>query len=196
DLDVRHSASGWLIWEAPWRRKRADGWWANGWRASAIGHYRSGLPFTMRTSGSIPEIFTTSGSAIAGLGPGMNGYGGDNRVYGVGRNTYRYPATWKLDLRVGRRFALSRSRELELLAESFNLFNHQNVTLLETVGYTIANGSTAASLPTLNFLSGQKSGQVEFGKPLDINGTNWYRERQIDFGLRLRFKLEPVRDDN
>ena len=28
-------------------------------------------------------------------------------------------------------------RQLELLAESFNLFNHQNVTELETTGYYI-----------------------------------------------------------
>ena len=80
----------------------------------------------------------------------MNGSGGDNRVYGVGndnivynigRNTYRYPATWKADLRLGRRFDLGHMRQLELLAESFNLFNHQNVTELETTGYYIESGS-------------------------------------------------------
>lgn len=192
DLDMRHTASGWVIWEAPWRRKRLGSWWADGWRVSAVGRYRSGLPFTMHTSGAIPEIFTTAGVVIAGLEPGMNGYGGENRVYGVGRNTYRYPGTWKLDLRAGRRFALSHARELEMMAESFNLFNHQNVTQLETVGYTISNPGTPGALPTLNFLTGQKTGQTEFGQPLDINGTDWYRERHIDFGLRLRFKLTPA----
>ncbi len=116
----------------------------NGWMLSGIGQFRSGLPYTMRTSGSLAEEFdAATGAAIVGLGPGMNGSGGDNRVYGVGsdnvynigRNTYRYPPTWKADLRLGKRFDLGHMRQLELLAESFNLFNHQNVTELETTGY-------------------------------------------------------------
>jgi len=78
-------------------------------------------------------------------------------------------------------------RELELLAESFNLFNHQNVTQIETTGYYISPGSAAGSLPTLNFLTGLKTGQTEFGKPLDVNATNFYQPRQFDFGMRLRF---------
>jgi hypothetical protein len=78
-------------------------------------------------------------------------------------------------------------RQLELLAESFNLFNHQNVTELETVGYTIGSGNSNGSLPTLNFLTGLKTGQTEFGMPLTVNATENYRERQIQFGARLRF---------
>jgi hypothetical protein len=117
----------------------------------------------------------------------MNGSGGDNRVYGVERNTYRYPATWKADLRLGRRFDLGHMREVELLAESFNLFNHQNVTEVETTGYYIEPGSTSGSLPTLNFLTGLKANTTAFGKPLNVNATNFYRERQIQFGLRIRF---------
>jgi hypothetical protein len=117
----------------------------------------------------------------------MNGSGGDNRVYGVGRNTYRYPAAWKADLRLGKRFNLGRMRELELLAESFNLFNHQNVTQLETTGYYLLPGNLNGSLPTLNFLTGLKPNTTAFGQPLDVNATNFYRERQIQFGLRLRF---------
>ena len=160
---------------------------ANGWMLSGVGQFHSGLPYTMRTAGSIPKEFEASGAAIVGLGPGMNGYGGDNRVYGVGRNTYRYPLTWKADLRLGRKFNLGQMRELELLAESFNLFNHQNVTQLETVGYYISPGAEAGSLPTLNFLTGLKTGQTEFGKPLNVNATDFFRPRQFDFGLRMRF---------
>ena len=117
----------------------------------------------------------------------MNGYGGDNRVYGVGRNTYRYPAAWKADLRLGKRFNLGHMRQLELMAESFNLFNHQNVTELETTGYSIESGTINGGLPRLSFLTGLKTGQTEFGKPLNINATNFYRERQIQFGARFRF---------
>jgi len=88
-------------------------------------------------------------------------------------------------------------RQLELLAESFNLFNHQNVTELETNGYYIESGTSSGELPTLNFLTGPvtnpttgtitKANSTAFGQPLSVNGTNFYRERQIQFGLRMRF---------
>lgn len=187
NLDIRHSATAMVLWNAPWKLRGSLGALANGWLISGTGRFHSGLPYTMRTGGAIPELFQSSGAVIVGLGPSMNGYGGDMRVYGVGRNTYRSPSTWKADLRVGKRFRLKYHRELELMAESFNLFNHQNVTEVETIGYTIEPGSVAGSLPTLNFLTGLKAGQTEFGHPLNVNATDFYRERQIDFGIRFTF---------
>jgi hypothetical protein len=188
NLDVRHSAAATVIWEAPWKLHNPAGRLANGWMLSGVGQYRSGLPFTMRTSGSLAEEFDTrTGAPIVALGPGMNGSGGDNRVYGVGRNTFRYPSTWKADLRLGKRFGLGQMRQLEVLAESFNLFNHQNVTELETIGYSIQSGSVSGGLPTLNFLTGLKANTTAFGQPLNIDATNFYRERQVQVGVRLRF---------
>jgi len=189
---------------------------ANGWMLSGIGQFHSGLPYSMRVSGSLPgcggyagsctppqssPVNVTAGDFIAGLRPGMNGSGGDNRVYGmgndgriynIGRNTYRYPATWKADLRLGKKFDLGQMRQLELLVESFNLFNHQNVTEIETTGYTLGSG-TASSPPTLTFLTGLKINATTglpnpaFGQPLNVNATNFYRERQIQVGVRMRF---------
>ena len=194
NLDVRHSAAVLAVMEAPWKARGKTAQLANGWMVSGIGQFRSGLPYTMRTAGSLAEeIDQTTGATIVALGPGMNGSGGDNRVYGVGRNTYRYPATWKVDLRAGKRFDLGRMRQLELLVESFNLFNHQNVTELETTGYTIES-ATGSSLPTLKFLNTfttqpPVAGLLSnaFGQPLNINATNSYRERQIQVGVRMRF---------
>ncbi len=195
NLDVRHSAAAMVVYEAPWKLRGAAGRVINGWMLSGIGQYHSGMPYTMRTSGSLAKEFDSSGTAIVGLGPGINGSGGDNRVYGVGsdgvtynigRNTFRYPSTWKADLRLGKKFDLGQMRQLELLAESFNLFNHQNVTELETTGYYVESGSTG-ELPTLNFLTGLKAGTTAFGQPLNVNATNFYRERQIQVGVRMRF---------
>jgi hypothetical protein len=187
DLDIRNSVSGMVILQPHWRLSRFEGRLANDWMLSAIGQFRSGLPYTMHAAGSIPEEFETSGAMIVGLGPGMNGSGGDNRVYGIGRNTYRYPSTWKADVRLGKKFNLGHMRELDLMAESFNLFNHQNVAQIETIGYYILPGTAPGSLPTLNFMSGLKKGQTEFGMPLNINATDVFRPRQFDFGLRMRF---------
>ncbi len=202
--DIRHSFSAIAIYEPPWKLAGRAGKFANGWMISGVLQARSGLPYTMRTSGSLAKQFTSGGEAIVGLAPGMNGSGGDNRVYGagndkifynIGRNTYRYPPTWKADLRLGKRFDLGKMRELELLAESFNLLNHQNVTELETTGYYLEPG-TPSSLPTLNFMTGpftKANGTIlhsistAFGQPLNVNATNFYRERQFQFGLRMRF---------
>ena len=166
---------------------------------SSIGQFHSGSPYSMRITGSLPEEFTSSGVVIPGLGPSLNGYGGDNRYPGLPRNSFRYPDAWKADLRLGKRFDLGEMRQLELLAESFNLFNHENVTEIETTGYYITSGSPptssggSAMQPSLTFLTGlyvnPKTGLASsaFGQPLNINGTNFYRERQFQFGLRMRF---------
>jgi hypothetical protein len=190
NLDIRNSVSGMVILEPHWRLSRFEGRLANDWMLSAIGQFRSGLPFTMRTAGSIPEEFETSGAMIVGLGPGMNGSGGDNRVYGIGRNTYRYPSTWKADVRLGKKFILGHVRELDLMAESFNLFNHQNVAQFETIGYYISPGTAPGSLPTLNFMSGLKKGQTEFGMPLNINATDIFRPRSSTSDCECVFKIQ------
>jgi hypothetical protein len=204
DLNMRHSADIMAIYEAPWKLHGMAGKLGNNWMLSGAAQFRSGLPYTMRIMGSLAAEFPTTGNPIYALRPGMNGSGGDNRVYGVGvgsdgtsynigRNTYRYPATWKADLRLGRGFDLGHTRQLELLAESFNLFNHQNVTELETTGYYIKPGTPpstpggSGTLPTLNFLTGLKANTTAFGQPLNVNATNFYRERQIQLGLRMRF---------
>jgi hypothetical protein len=208
DMDLRHAAAAMIIYEAPWKLRGTAGRLANGWMVSGIGQFHSGLPYTIRVSGSLPECVVSpgitpctlpsgaqaaTGDVIVGLATGMLGAGGDNRVYGLGRNTYRYPATWKVDMRAGKKFDLGQMRQLELLVESFNLFNHQNVTELETTGYYMDPG-TATSPPTLNFLNTFTTqppilGLISnaFGQPLNINATNSYRERQIQVGVRMRF---------
>ncbi|MFZ0301230.1 MAG: carboxypeptidase regulatory-like domain-containing protein [Terracidiphilus sp.] len=194
NLDVRHSAAAMVIYETPWKMRHFAGMLGNGWMLSSIGQFRSGLPYTMHTSGSLPQLVDqATGVVIEGLGPGMNGSGGDNRVYGVGndgiiynigRDTFRYPHTWKADMRLAKRFDLGKMRDLELMAESFNLFNHQNVSEIETNGYSIDSGSP---YPTLNFMTGLKTNTTAFGQPLSINGDDLLRERQIQFGMRMQF---------
>jgi len=196
NLDIRHSGAATVLYETPWKLRNWAGWLGNTWTVSAVGQYRSGLPYTMRTSGYIPGFYSSKGELFEGVGPGMNGSGGDNRVYGsgsegasylIGRNTYRYPRTYTADSRLGKRFNLAHHRELEVLAESFNLFNHQNVTAVETTGYYIDRGTAAGAFPTLNFMTGLKTNTVEFGKPLAVNATNYYHPREVQLGMRMRF---------
>lgn len=202
-LDVRHSAGAMVVFWAPWKLHGMAGRLANRWMLSGVGNYRSGTPYSMRVVGWLPQEHPTTGGIIMGLGPSMNGFGGDNRLYGMARNLFRYPETWKADVRVAKQFSLGESRQLELMAESFNLFNHRNLTRVGTAGYAIESGGSSGSMPELCYLTlngwGTDSCQSHpaagstgslipaFGQPLSINGTDFYRERQIQFGARLRF---------
>jgi hypothetical protein len=197
NLDARHTLFASLIFNTPWKLHNIAGHFANGWRISGIGSFHSGLPYTMRTSGGVPHVVNlTTHATITGFGPSMNGSGGDNRVYGMGnnglvydmgRNAFRYPNAWKADVRLSKQIDLGKMRQLELVAETFNLFNHRNVTEVETIGYSVASGSMSGSLPTLTYFTGLKTNSTAFGQPLNSNSTSYYRERQVQLGLRVRF---------
>ena len=62
--------------------------------------------------------------------------------------------------------------------------------VLGATGATLAKfaGNLSGAFPTLNFLTGLKANTTAFGQPLNINSTNFYRERQIQLGLRMRFR--------
>ena len=90
-------------------------------------------------------------------------------------------------MRLGKSFDLPQAPNLELRLETFNLFNHQNITELETTGYFIESGASSGGLPTLNFLNGSKANTTAFGQPLNVNATNFYSERQLQVGLRFRY---------
>jgi hypothetical protein len=138
----------------------------------------------MRTAGAIPYIryLNQFGQTekLSGLAGSINGSGGATWIPAVGRNTYRYPGTYTIDLRASRTIPVSEKARLELMVQGFNLLNHQNVTDISTIGYEISGASSASTNPTLTW-------QPIFGTVTNSNSTNLYRERQLELVLRLRF---------
>lgn len=120
-----------------------------------------------------PINFAVSGNAASGTSTGILGAGGTNRLPNVGRNTFRLPYVFNVDLRISRRFRLTETANLELLAEGFNIFNRVNVTNVGGTAYNIAGSS-------LNFNS------TTFGIPSEA-GNSIFRERQIQFAARFQF---------
>ena len=184
NFDVRQRATGGIILRAPWK---AHGWLgalANGYALSATASAQTGLPYSLRTSGAIPFLRYTDQlghtQKLLGLGASINGSGGDTRIPEVGRNTYRYPGTYTVDLRASREIALAERVRLEVMAQGFNLLNHQNVTAINTLGYYISGAASAGANPTLTY-------QPTFGTVTNSNSTNLYRERQVELVGRLRF---------
>jgi hypothetical protein len=208
NFDVRQRLSGQLILHEPWHFKRSAARILDGYTLAASGEWRTGLPYTMRSSGSIPALACSyqeylqsgqdcaaindpgvilgSGVSISGLGESLNGSGGDNLIPAVGRNTFRYPAVTSLDVRAAKRTAINDRVSIEMLVEAFNVLNHQNVTSIQTLGYSIDNESTQTNAARLTYLSG--SGETApFGAVTNANSTAAYRQRQLQAGLKIRF---------
>jgi hypothetical protein len=97
-------------------------------------------------------------------------------MYGL-RNYFHMPNTAVLDLRLSKILAVHENYQIELSGEAFNLFNHQNITSLNTTAYTV--GGTAAA-PTVTYNSG-------FGTVTNSNSNFAYSQRQIQLGARIRF---------
>ncbi len=184
NFDVRQRATAGFVLRTPWH---AHGWLgalANGYAMAPTATAQTGLPYSLRTSGSIPYLRYIDEfghtQKLSGLGASINGSGGDARIPAVGRNTYRYPGTYSIDLRVSRTIPLGEKPRLEIIMQGFNLLNHQNVTGISTIGYLINGASSAGANPTLTYES-------TFGQVTNSNSTNLYRERQLELVARLRF---------
>ncbi len=191
DADIRRRLTGGLVLRAPWHVKGVLGRLANGYQGAATGELRDGLPYSMATSGSVPalryEDVLHRVNILSGLGASINGSGGARRLPEAGRNTFRYPSVANANMRLSKRTALSHGVTLELLGESFNLLNHQNITGIDTTGYTIANSSTLGLAPTLTWQSGTKAGSSEFGTVLSTNNSSLYQDREFQISARLHF---------
>jgi hypothetical protein len=184
DFDVRHRLTGSAQIHTPWKAHRFWGYVLNGYSLAPVGEVRTGLPYSMRTSGSVPSVKYLNSlgktQTLSGIGANINGSGGDTRIAAVGRNTFRYAPVSSMELRFSKRTAINDRCQVEVIAEGFNLFNHRNVTMTDTLGYTISGASSASALPRLTY-------QPTFGTVTNANSSTLYRERQIQLAFRLTF---------
>jgi hypothetical protein len=238
NFDIRQRASGGIVAHVPWRLNGFFGRLTNGYAVSTLGEWHTGRPYTMRTEGSVPtplcsnydwltaggpnggsnclQAVTAPGGVITdgarpapGLGPSLNGSGGQDLIPQVGRNTFRYPGAVGLDVRASKRTSITDRIGMEFYAEAFNVLNHQNVTNIQTVGYRLENQSKSAAYPYANtvslaYQSGLKTesvvnanGQTQqqligsptaaFGQVTNTNSNGLYRDRKIQIGCKLYF---------
>ena len=195
NFDIRHRLTGGFVLHSAWHARGFSSYLLNGYTLASTAELRSGLPYSMHVNGSIPSIqyidTVRRQQTLSGLGASLNGSGGDNRVPFLGRNSFHYPAVSNTDLRLTKRTPINDRVSLEILAETFNLLNHQNITSIDTTGYIVQDSSSLTGIPKLNWQSGvNKLGVVtgsEFGTVTNANNTSLYRQRQIQLSLRLHF---------
>src|SRR6267378_2465785 len=156
----------------------------NGFSISPIITISSGYAFVESVSGSPRAAGKTpqpTSSGITGSGAAFS----LNRFLLVPRNSDQMPGLRNIDLRVSRQLRFTERYKLEVLAEAFNLFNHQQVNGINQTAYSISgtvyNAATNSFAANLNF-----NPFNNFGVP-NSAGSSLYRERQIQFGLRFLF---------
>jgi len=180
NYDVRHRVAASVHWSPgvfresrPWLRAALDHW-----TISPVIQASTGRPFSDYVSGNAsgnvtgvvgghPQVLYT----CAGC-DGFMGTGGMYRLPFLGRNTFRYPGLYNVDLRLARRFPIGEARHLEFLAEAFNLFNHPMVSNKTDTLYRVYNS-------TLEYDS-------DFATPT-ASANSIYRERQVQLGMRFFF---------
>jgi hypothetical protein len=78
----------------------------------------------------------------------------------LGRNTFKKPETWSLDLRIARHLSFTERWSMDLIADVFNVFNRFNVgdvnPLCDPIGGRCIAGQPTAALATRQFQFGVK----------------------------------------
>ena len=150
DFDVRHNWTSSVRVLVPWGSNK---WWGN-WTVNAIGTVQGGRPFTVFLPGfsgerpnSVPGVdwrpddqgpdHWINPAAFSIPAPGTPG--------NLGRNTLRGPKLHNLDLSLIKAQRVGEGR-LELRVEFFNIFNHPNFSIPNSVmGPTLGVISATAS---------------------------------------------------
>jgi outer membrane receptor protein involved in Fe transport len=174
-LNVRHRVVGWAILNLPGlHRQSLLTYVTNGWSLKPLVQMQSGLPYSVSVSNSGSNQCAQVGCLV----PYSSGLGGTGVSYipQVGRNNLYNPRAIVVDARLQKDFKIRENYSLQLLAEGFNLANHQNVTAVNSTAYTIQTGNVL-------------QWQTNFGTPSSsgVNGNYAYQVRQFQFGARIMF---------
>jgi outer membrane receptor protein involved in Fe transport len=141
-----------------------------GWELAGAFNAQSGQPYT----------------AVVNSDLNNDGNSRNERAPGTARNQFRLPAIYTFDPRITRNVSITEHAKLQLIAEAFNLFNHQNITAAKNTLYNSAANCTAAGTTTctltLNNLA-NGAGVNSFGLPsaasINNNGANVGRVLQL-----------------
>ncbi len=174
--DVRHKIVASMIlapefYKGP--KSSALNYVLNGWSLAPIFVFYSGRAFDGGVSGS-----------------SLNGSFGDNRFPLNSRNNFRLPNVMNMDARLSKRFHITEGFNLEALVEGFNIFNRTHVFGVSTTEYTRATTSCSnvnGTAGPVGFGANYLCYTPAFNREPTSTDSTLYRERQIQFSLRLQF---------
>jgi hypothetical protein len=156
-FDQKHRFVANAVLQAPIRENKL----LSGWTFSPIFVASSGRPFNV----------------LAGVDNLGDRHANNHRPLRAGRNIGQGPAFYSMDARLSRRFALGKeTRNLEFIAEGFNLANHTN---FRSINNTVGN-ITVEQLPKpLVGVRGVPTNPLSF--------TSAYDPRQFQLGIKFNY---------
>jgi len=143
----------------------------NDWSLDNSFQMQNGLPYSTIVSGF------NSNSAIL---DDWNGAGGATFIPEIGVNTNRYPRHIVDDVRLQKQFVIHEGYNLQLLANVFNIANHQNIDGINNTAYKLTSGATSTQ--------GVATFQSTYGQITSSNNSGFlYTPRQIEIAARFNF---------
>ncbi|HYW48208.1 MAG TPA: TonB-dependent receptor [Bryobacteraceae bacterium] len=182
DLDQRQRFVGNVVFRPSARNlsNRSARLLLDGWVFSSIVSLSTGQPVTPLISGF------PSGGPDGGLTGGEVSNGGvstGGRAPWLVRNTFTAPGYHDVDVRIGRQFAFGERVKLSLVGEAFNLFNHTNVSSVNTTAF---NFTAAGSGVCGGHTNGCLAPNAAFLAPTATSNLLW-GPRQLQISGRLTF---------
>lgn len=181
NYNVPNRLAGYVLYNFP-NSSRGD--WvkylANDWSINTGFQAQNGLPYTASLSGY---------PSYPALNSSWNGAGGTSYIPAIGRNTYKYPRDIVQDVRLQKQLSFSDRYKGEARLDLYNVYNHQNVTAVQSTAYALQSGSATVNPNTAvaTFQSGI-TGTANFGTPTNSNSSGFlYTARQMQVGFKFLF---------
>ena len=180
-FNVPNRFVAWALLNYPGRSRNWLGYLANDWHLNPVLQIQNGLPYTIGISGTQPST-SYGGYTYSAAGSGINGSGSSSYLLQLGRATRKLPNTAVLDMRLEKDIRFRERYNLELIGEAFNLFNHQNVTGVNSTAYAIKGNSLVYQSP-----SGSGINASGFGTVNNADSNFSYSQRQLQLSMKLDF---------
>jgi len=145
----------------------------NGWSFDDSFQIQDGLPYSVGLSGS---------NSYNAISSGWNGAGGSSFIPGIGLNTKRIRRKMVDDIRVQKEIGLGERYHMQLMANVFNLANHQNFDGVTSTAYILS--TCGSSCPT----AGTATYQSNYGQLTSSNSSSFtYTPRNIEIAAKFTF---------
>ena len=179
NYNVPDRVAGYVLYNFP--NTQHGGWMkyaANDWALNTSFQAQSGLPYSASLSGY---------PSYNALNSSWNGAGGTSWIPEVGRNTYKYPRDVVQDVRLQKQISFTERYKGEARVDLYNVYNHQNVTGVQTTAYALTTSSSTPNAGTATFQNGI-AGTANFGTANNSNSSGFlYTPRQVQIGFKFLF---------
>jgi hypothetical protein len=180
NYNIPNRLAGYVLYNFP--NTQRGGWikyLANDWALNSAFQAQDGLPYSASLSGF---------GSFGALNSSWNGAGGTSFIPVIGRNTYKYPRDVVQDIRLQKQVAITERYRVQAQIDLFNVYNHQNVTGIQSTAYKLQSGSgVTANTATATYQDGT-GGTSLFGSATNSNSSGFlYTPRQIQIGFKFLF---------